>query len=294
MRDNSGAIFRLEQERHELKLNRMTRRRINMTNALREDGLKCFVGILLCACLCFAGAAGAQSPGAAPKTPAASHASPDLTAQQILDKYVQAIGGREAWEKLKTRVSMGTIEIPSMSLSGTVLVHEKAPNRMLMVVILAGSAFRQGFDGTEGWSDDPVNGVRVKSGAALEEMRRDADFYHPLHLQQIYTKFAVKGTETINGRDAYVLEATLPDGGADKMYFDKESGLVIRMETQQHTSDGVQTFVEDIEDYHQVDGVKLPFTVHQTNSASSYTIRFGDVHHNTELDDSEFAQPAAQ
>lgn len=277
-----------------MKLGLMTRTQKNMTNALCEDGLKYLVGILLCACLCFAGAAGAQSPGTARKTPAASNASPDLTAQQILDKYVQAIGGREAWEKLKTRVSMGTIEIPSMSLSGTVLVHEKAPNRMLMVVILAGSAFRQGFDGTEGWSDDPVNGVRVKSGAALEEMRRDADFYHPLHLQQIYTKFAVKGTEIINGRDAYVLEATLPDGGADKMYFDKESGLVIRMETQQHTSDGVQTFVEDIEDYHQVDGVKLPFTVHQTNSASSYTIRFGDVHHNTELDDSDFAQPAAQ
>lgn len=294
MRDNSGAIFRLEQERHELKLDRMTRTSKNMTNALRRECRKYLVGILLCACFYFAGAAGAQSPGTAPKTPAASNASPELTAQQILDKYVQAIGGREAWEKLKTRVSMGTIEIPSMSLSGTVLVHEKVPNRMLMVVILAGSAFRQGFDGTEGWSDDPVNGVRLKSGAGLEEMRRDADFYHPLHLQQIYSKFAVKGTEVINGRGAYVLEATLPDGGADKMYFDKESGLLIRVETQQHTSDGVQTFIVDIQDYHQVDGVRLPFTVHQTNSASSYTIRFGDVHHNTELDDSEFAKPPAQ
>lgn len=265
-----------------------------MTKPRREDSSKCLAGILLCACLCLAGAAGAQSTKAPPNPPVSSSAGLELTAQQILDRYVQAIGGRAAWEKLKTRISMGTIEIPSMSLSGTVLVHEKAPNRMLMVVILAGSAFRQGFDGTVGWSDDPVNGTRVKSGAALEEMRRDADFYHPLHLQQIYSKFAVEGTKKINGRDACVLEATLPDGGADKMYFDKESGLVVRIETQAHTSDGVQSFVEDIEDYRQVDGVKLPFTVHQTNAASSYTIHFGDVHHNTELDDSEFSKPAAQ
>lgn len=265
-----------------------------MTIVPRRDARKYLVGILVCVCLCFARTACAQSTKTAPNPPASSSVAPELTAQQILDKYVQAIGGRAAWEKLKTRVSMGTIEIPSMSLSGTVLVHEKAPNRMLMVVILAGSAFRQGFDGTEGWSDDPVNGMHVKTGAALEEMRRDADFYHPLHLQQIYSKFAVEGTEKINGSDAYVLEATLPDGGADKMYFDKESGLVVRIETKQHTSDGVQSFVEDIEDYHQVDGVKLPFTVHQTNAASSYTIRFGDVHHNAELDDSEFSKPAAQ
>ena len=255
---------------------------------------KFLAGVLLCVCLCFAGLASAQTPPAAPNPSTSSSAAPELTAQQILDKYVQAIGGRAAWEKLKSRVSMGTIEIPSMNLSGTVMVHEKAPNRMLMVVILAGSAFRQGFDGTEGWSDDPVNGVRVKSGEALEEMRRAADFYHPLHLQQVYAKFAVRGTEKIKGRDAYILEATLPEGGADKMYFDKQSGLVIRIETQQHTSDGVQNFVEDIEDYRQVDGVNLPFTVHQTSAEASYTIRFGDVRHNTELDNSEFAKPAAQ
>lgn len=294
MRDNSRAAFCFEQERHELNSNRMTRTRMEITKASRHDARIWLAGILLGACLCFAGAAGGQSSAAARKTPAGPNAPATPTAPQILDKYVQAIGGRAAWEKLKTRVSMGTIEIPSMSLSGTILVHEKAPNRMLMVVILAGSAFRQGFDGTEGWSDDPVNGVHVKTGEALEEMRRDADFYHPLHLQQIYSKFAVEGSEKINGHDAYVLEATLPGGGSDKMYFDQASGLVVRIETRVHTSDGVQNFVEDIEDYRQVDGVKLPFTVHQTNAESSYTIRFGDVHHNTELDDSEFAKPAAQ
>ncbi|MGA9183965.1 MAG: hypothetical protein WBZ32_01595, partial [Candidatus Acidiferrales bacterium] len=89
------------------------------------------------------------------------------TADQVLDKYVQAIGGRAAWEKLHSRTSLGTIEIPTMNLSGTVMVHEKAPNSMLLVVILSGNSFRQGFDGTVAWSDDPQNGVQVKSGQEL-------------------------------------------------------------------------------------------------------------------------------
>ena len=98
---------------------------------------------------------------------------------QVLNHYVNAIGGRAAWSKLHSRVSKGTIEIPAMNnLSGTVEMHEKAPNSMLAVITLGGAVFEQGFDGTTAWSDDPQNGLRVLSGAELEDARREADFYH--------------------------------------------------------------------------------------------------------------------
>ena len=97
----------------------------------------------------------APAPGAAP---AAAAATP--TADQVLDHYVNAIGGRAAWTKLNSRVSKGTIEIPAMNnLSGTVEIHEKAPNSMLAVITLGGAVFEQGFDGSMAWSDDPQNGV---------------------------------------------------------------------------------------------------------------------------------------
>ncbi|HTR24310.1 MAG TPA: hypothetical protein VMI10_10020, partial [Terriglobales bacterium] len=72
----------------------------------------------------------AQSPAEAPsdsKPVPSSKAAALPTADQILDRYVKAIGGREAWKKLTSRVSSGTIDVPAMNLSGTIEIREKAP-----------------------------------------------------------------------------------------------------------------------------------------------------------------------
>jgi hypothetical protein len=231
----------------------------------------------------------AQSASAAPATPAATP-----TADQILDKYVNALGELGAWRKLTSRQSIGTIEIPTMNLSGSFEIHEKAPDSMLSTVIVAGAAFRQGFDGKVGWSDDPQNGVREQSGPELQETRRQADFYHPLDLHKLYTKFTVVGTEKVGDRDAYVVEAALTEGEPDKMYFDTQSGLALRVVSQRHTPQGVISLQEDLEDFRVVDGVKLPFTIHQTAGQNVFTIKITEVHHNVAFGDAQFSKPAAQ
>jgi zinc protease len=224
---------------------------------------------------------------------AATAATP--TADQILDHYVDAIGGRAAWMKLNSRVSKGTIEIPAMNnLSGTVEIHEKAPSSMLAVISLGGAVFEQGFDGTTAWSDDPQNGLRVLTGDELGDAKREANFYHPLELRKVYAKMAVVGTEKIGDRDAYVVEATLGQGDVDKIYFDAQTWLLVRSINHRHTADGVQVFQADVEDYKDVDGVKLPFTVHQTSAQSAFTIKFTEIHHNLQLAESQFAKPAAE
>src|ERR1700722_16353184 len=103
----------------------------------------------------------AQSPDNGAQKPAAAAPSAD----QILDKYVAAIGGGAAWHKLNSRISKGTIEIPAMSLSGTFESHEKAPNSMLVVVNIGGAAFQRGCDGTTAWADDAQNGLSTENGA---------------------------------------------------------------------------------------------------------------------------------
>lgn len=224
--------------------------------------------------------------------PATSSATP--TVDQVLDKYVDALGGRAAWKKLTSRQSTGTIEVPAMNLSGSFQVTEKAPNQMLSVVVVAGANFRQGFDGRTGWSDDPQNGVREQSGAELEEVRRQADFYHSLDLRQLYKKLTLTGTEKIGDRDAYVVEAATGSGDPDKMYFDTKTGLALRVIGQHHSPDGVTPVQEDLEDYRAVDGVKVPFTIHQIAGESAFTIKIAEVHHNLPFDNAQFAKPAAQ
>lgn len=236
-----------------------------------------------------------QSPAQSASAPAPTTAPAAPTTDQILNRYLEATGGRAAWQKLTSRVSTGTIDAPSMNLSATIEVREKAPDRVLAVITIAGASFRQGFDGTAGWTDDPQNGLREQSGAELAEARRDADFYHVLDMHRLYAKLTVTGTEKIGDGTAYVVEAELPEGGTpDKIYFDAQTGLRLRIISQHHDAEGVMEYRIDYEDYREVDGVKLPFVIHQTGGDSTLTIKIAEVHHNVALDDSQFAKSAVQ
>jgi hypothetical protein len=253
---------------------------------------------ILCAGTVAYGQSAAQDSGrvaAAAKPPTAAARAVTPTVNQILERYEKAIGGREAWQKFTSRVMMGSVAVPAMSLSGTVLIQQKAPNKMHAAVIINGAAFQQGFDGIVGWTDDPKNGLRDQTGAELAESKRDADFLHSFDLRTLYSKLTVTGTETLGDRDAYVIEAAVPEGGdATKMYFDTETGLLVRVVSQNHDADGVSVLSEDLDDYRSVEGVKVPFTSKQTNGDTSYTMTISEVHYNVELDDSEFAKPAVQ
>lgn len=252
------------------------------------------IGLLGLLCVFAAQAQDAAKP-ATPATPSATKAAALPTADQVLDHYVQAIGGRVAWLKLNSRVSKGTIEIPAMNnLSGTVEIHEKAPNLMLAVINLGGAAFEQGFDGTVAWQDNPQNGLRVLSGGELDDARREANFYHPLDLRENYSKLTVTGIERVNEHDTYAVEAARADGAPDKLYFDMQSGLLVRSVKHRYTPDGVTEFQADVEDYTEVDGVKLPFTVHQSGANAAFVIHFTEVHHNLQLTDGQFAKPPAE
>jgi zinc protease len=232
-----------------------------------------------------------KTSASAPAQPPAS-ATPSLPpADQILDRYVQAIGGREAWKKMTSRISTGTIDVPAMNLSGTIEIREKAPNRIVATIVFNSAKFSQGFDGSIGWTDDTQNGLREQTGEELTETKRDADFYHPLDLHTLYSKFVVTGVEKINERNAYAMEATSPEGATDKMYFDMQSGLVLRIIGQHHMPEGVTAFTEDLSDYREVDGIKLPFKVQQTSADSTYTIEFKEVRQNVPIEESEFAKP---
>ena len=168
------------------------------------------------------------------------------TVEQIIDHYGKAVGGRAAWQKLTSRSSMGTVEVPAMNLSGTVVIHEKAPNKILTIIIIAGSAYRQGFDGAVGWAEDPQDGLREQAGPELAEAKRQSDFYGPFDLHEHYAKLVFLGSEKVRDREAYVVEATPAEGGEpDKMYFDTQSGLPVRLVSQHHTPDGVLQFREE-------------------------------------------------
>jgi len=216
------------------------------------------------------------------------------SADQILDKYVQALGGKAALEKLTSEVAKGTFEMEQMPGPATEEIYAKAPNKQYMVTDSPSfGQFKRGFNGAAGWEDNPQNGLRDITGPELAAMKRDADFYLAIKLKEFYPKMTVKGKESVNGHDAYAVEATPPDGAADTMSFDADSGLLVRTQREMEGPNGKVTVDTTFSDYREVDGVKLPFFLHISMGDFAFVIKLSEVKHNVPIDDAKFDKPAA-
>lgn len=238
----------------------------------------------------------APAPQAKPATgqaPAAATPSAPLpTADQIVDKYEQAAGGKAAWDKLTSRVEKGTFEMEQMEGGGTQEIYQKAPNKQLFVTdVPSFGVVERGFNGTAGWQDNPQTGLVDVTGDELAAMRRQADFYGPLDLKSLYPKLTVKGKESVGGHDAYIVEATPAEGAPVTMDFDTTSGLLVRAETVADTPMGKSNVETTLSDYREVDGVQLPFQIHQDMGGFAFTIKLTDVKHNVSIDDAKFDKP---
>ena len=247
-----------------------------ITRYLVRAGLVLFVSIAIAA-------AGAH---------ARAQTAPLPTIDQILDKYIAGAGGRAAIEKITSISGKGTIDIPDANISGTVELIQKAPDKALTIVDLPGvGQQREGYDGTVGWSDDPQNGLRQKSGVELAEAKRGATFGRELKMKQLYPTMVVKGREKVDESDAYLVEATPSEGSPVKLYFDATSGLLVRQIAQRQMPQGPLEVEVTFSDFRAVEGVKRPFTIRQATSLFTATIHLTEVKHNAPIDDAIFKAP---
>lgn len=247
--------------------------------------------------LCFGMTARAQTPAAAPKTDAAG-APPAVaplplpTAQEILNRYAAVVGGEAAWAKVHSRASKGTIELEGMNVTGTFEANEEAPNKSWVLVSLPGIGdFLQVCDGTSAWSNDPQSGFRELAGEELEDARREANFYLPIRLAGAYASLAVKTKDKIDDRDVYLVEATPAIGSKQTLAFDVQTGFLVHRSGVQMTAEGKLPVELALDDYKDVDGIKMPYTIRQFSPAS-FVIRVAQVNQNVAIDEKKFVKPA--
>jgi hypothetical protein len=240
------------------------------------------VSFLLIASAAFA-AAQTTTPAAPPVTPALD---------DVLGHYVEALGGRAAIEKLTTTTETGTFEIPDFGASGPIVVVSKTGDKTLTTIEIGGfGTVRRGFDGAAGWADDPQGGLRDLTGDELADIRRGATWNLALRLKDVYPGLAVKGSDKVNGHDAWVLEATINDL-KHRLYFDAGTALLVRIDEEIKTPDGKGTAVTYFADYKPVDGVQEPFTITESSPQLNFNMKLAEVKHNDPIDDAKFAKPA--
>jgi predicted dienelactone hydrolase len=219
------------------------------------------------------------------------------TLDQILDKYVEALGGRAALEKLTSRVTVQTVT--RRGQEEQMEIYGKAPNQRLIVTTLAdGRKILRGFDGATGWESSADGDLQILKDESLAHLRESAEFYRELKLKELHPQMTLKGKETIEGRTAYLVETAAATGRGEQLYFDAQTGLLIR-QTQQtvafiRQSDAeapqakVIEIVFDYDDYRLVDGMRLPFLIRQKMPPFVTTIKVKEIRHNLPLDDTKF------
>jgi hypothetical protein len=215
------------------------------------------------------------------------------TADQILTKYTQALGGSAVIEKLKTRSMKGTW-LTSNGITLGYEVYQSAPDRLYTVLNTPKQGvFERGFNGQTAW-EKSGRGIRDIEGIELFYLKRYPDLFKDIKLQGQFTRISFGGKDKIDGKDIYVLRGIGVDGKGERLFFDAQTGLLVRRITLTTTVVGLIPEQVDYEDYRDVDGLKLPFTIRTTSIDSFYssTRKFTEIKLNLPVDETKFNKPA--
>ncbi|MGH9709567.1 MAG: photosynthetic reaction center cytochrome c subunit family protein, partial [Candidatus Acidiferrales bacterium] len=213
------------------------------------------------------------------------------SADAVLDKYAHAIGSDEALNKVTSR-SIHLDENDSDGKSYPIEAYEKAPNKMYEVTTLPQETVMAGFDGTRAWVASAHGTSDAESGDAIV-LRREAEV-NPVAALKGYTDKRVRGQAKIGDATTYVLQAKAPDGIIELLFFDTQSGLLVRRSIRDRTIFGALPIEADYSDYRDVEGVKVPYKTiwYTAGQSSAYTVK--DIKDNVPVDDSKFEPPAKQ
>ena len=227
--------------------------------------------------------------------PSAAGAKPDAaplpTVEQILETYVRALGGREALLRVKSRVFKGS----RVGADGVLVpeeVQQKAPNKLLVTTSYPQIVFRRGFDGTMGWARDSQGGSDI-GREELAELAREAEFYKEVRLRELYAGMSVEGRATVGEREAYVVVATTRDGTTEKLFFDTQTGLLLRKYREIRLALGAFPTQTDYEDYREADGVRVPFAIRWSIPGRTWGRKIAEVKTNVPIEDATFNPSAA-
>jgi photosynthetic reaction center cytochrome c subunit len=221
------------------------------------------------------------------------------TADQILDKYLQAIGGAQAVGRLTSFTAKGTYEgYDSDFAKVPVDVYAKAPNQRAIVAHMASGDSSTVYDGREAWIAGPKELTPVPMipllGADLTGARVDAQLAFPAPIKMLLTAWRADFPPvSIDDKPVFVVQGTL-DRVPVKLYFDKASGLLVRQTRYAPTTVGTVPTHVTYSNYRDVPGagVKIPFTFQMTWVDGQYTVNLESVQPNAQIDPARFAKPA--
>jgi len=231
------------------------------------------------------------TPDILPAAPPATSGTPP--ADQILDKFVQALGGAEQVAKLTSYTAKATGQLYGEVKADPAEIYAKAPNQLASTIHQREGDQTRTYDGKDAWVMLPLTvvGKYPLTGSLLEGGKLDAEMAFPGRIKSFFPSWRVSYPATIDGRDVYVLQGTGIQNFVATFYFDKQTGLLTRMVRYCNSAVGRVPTQIDYSDYRTVAGVKMPFkwTYGWVSNREEWTL--SEVQPNVTIDTAKFAEP---
>ncbi len=213
------------------------------------------------------------------------------TSEEIIQKMIEAGGGKKALENIHDSTLTGTMEITQSGYTGELTVYKKEPDKMRYDLEIMGMVITQAFDGSSAWWTNPQTGATEEMPAnEAEEMKREAlPTVAILNPEKYGLSFEYKGKESVDGKDHYIIQQTYADGFTLNLYVDCSTYLVTKSKGTLNSPMGEVELEQIASDYKKVNGLMVAHkVVTYINGAESRIIFINDVQYNTGLEDSLF------
>ena len=207
----------------------------------------------------------------------------DVTAEAIIEKYVQTIGGEEALLSVKDVITKASMEMQGMKIN--INTTQKAPNKVLLEMVMGGNTIsRQVFDGQKGKVVSPM-GEQVLEGAMLDEMKESASIFPELEFKSNGTKMELAGVEDVDGQKAYKVQITRPSGKTVTTFYSVADGLKIKEVAPSPQG----TVTTSYANYQSFGGILMPTAMKQSVGPQSFDIVVSSIEINSGVEDIIFA-----
>ncbi len=214
------------------------------------------------------------------------------TADQVFEKYIQALGDRQRIAGLTSFTAKGTYAgYDTDHVKAPIEIFAKAPAQRAMIIHAPFGDSVRVYDGRAGWiaSADKPMPLMPLSGGNLEGAKVDALVSFPLQIKQAFNQWRVTST-TIDDKEVQVLQGTNPRQPPVNLYFD-QSGLLVRLVRFVDTAVGRIPMQIDYSDYREIAGIKMPFRWILTWTDGQSTIELSEIKPNVPMDAATFAAP---
>lgn len=215
------------------------------------------------------------------------------SAQTVIDHWITATGGREAWEARHNLVEHATLDFAKQGLKGVLTIYEAAPNKYLGVTELPGvGKISSGSNGEVAWENSALQGPRVKQGAEKADAFSEGAFNASLNWQKLYAKGETAAVETVEGHSCYKIVLTPKEGNPLVEYYDKMSGLLVKTMTTVNSQMGEIKAEILYQDFQKDGGVWSPHRMINRAAQQEFVIQIDSIETNADLPKDLFDLPA--